>query len=340
MSFTLQQIPDGSTDYEAILEANRVALEDEINTLLAQISAVGGDGAQLILDLADRDGVVGSASYRLDMANYTGGSQIVIGRRPVFDPAKGDKDLSIAFGTYGGTRQRVILEGDVTIDAAAIIDALPKTIYIAIPEDGTPQFYEDADLPNLVYVYKMTWNGFTLSEITQIGHILPAGFTLAQDLAKAKTCERVFDGGTDWLAETESRSTITLGGDGTENEIGLDVSRLVVGGFISCKGDSESFYAPGGTAKTIKLELWDDQDRRWNLEDIEIDCSETPTRLFFRIDPAIGTDVFVTSVAEFRLVRTALGADIASARNFTWGLYTQQIVGTPIPKDSSKVDGI
>lgn len=338
-AFTLQTIPDGSTDYEAITEANRAALEDIINTLIAQVSAAGGDGAQLILDAFDRDGVVGAGSYRLDVANYVGGSQIVIGRRPAFDAAKGDQNVSIAFGTYGGARTRVTLVGDHTLDAAAIISGLPKTIYIAIPSDGTPQFYEDAGLPNLVYVYSLCWNGFTFTQITQIGHILP-GFTLLQELAKATQTERIFDGGTDWLAETESRSTIVLGGDGSENEIGLDVSRQVVGGFISCKGNSSSFFAPAGTAKTLKLELWDDQDRRWNLEDIEIDCSATPTRLFFRINPAIGTDVFVTDVAEFRLVRTAVGSDIASARNFTWGMYTRSVIGTPIPKDSSKVDAI
>lgn len=339
MSYTLATIPNGSTDYEAITEANRLSIQAALNELDAKISSIGGDGAQVILDLFDRDGVVGAASYQLDLANYTGAGQIKVGRRPTADLVKGDADVSIAFGTYGGTRQRVSLTGDVTLDATWITSALPKTIYIAVPSDGTPQFYEDPGVPNLLYLYSMTWNGFTLSGFQQMAHVLP-GFTLIQELAKVATAERIFDGGTDWLAETESRSTILIGGDSGENGIGLELSRQIVGGFISCKGGPESFFAPAGTAKTIKLEVWDDEDRRWNLDDIEIDASATPTKIFFRIDPALGRDVFVTEDAEFRLVRTALGADVASARNFTWGLYSRPVIGTPVAKDTSLVDAI
>jgi hypothetical protein len=339
MSFTLQAVPLGSPDYPTITEANRAAIEAALNELDAKVSSVGGDGAQLILDAFDRDGVVGAASYQLDLKNYTGAAEIIVGRRPAADTMKGDQDVSIAFGTFSGVKKRVTQSGDVTLDASFVTADLPKTIYIAIPSDGTVQIYEDADLPNLVYVASMCWTGFALSQFKQLAHILP-GFTLLQELAKVAACERIFDGSTDWLSHSESLSTVVLGGDGTENEIALNISREVVGGFIAATGIAEGFYAPAGPDNKLVLELWDDQDRRWNLEDIEIDCSATPTRLFFKIDPALGDDVFVTGVAEFRLVRTSIGGDVLSARRFSWGLYTRPVIGTPTARDTSKVDGL
>lgn len=340
MPITLATIPDGSTSYEAITEANRVMIESFLNELEAKVSAAGGDGAVLILDAFDRDGLVGGASYQLDVKNYTGGPQIKVGRRPVFSAAKGDQDLSIAFGTFGGLRQRVTLNGDVTLDASAIVSALPKTIYVGIPSDGTPQLYQDGTLPNVLYAYSMTWNGFSLTDFKHKAHILP-GFTLIQELAKAPSCERIFDSQTDWFVHEESRSTMIFGGNGDTSETGLNVSREIVGGFFATgPADDDGWAVSGGPNSTLKLELWDDQDRRWNLEDIAIDVATAPTRFFFTIDPVLGDDRWVTDVTEFRLVKISAGGDVVGARGFSWGLFTRPVIGTPIAKDSAVVDTI
>jgi len=333
----LADIPVGTKQYPAIVKANFDALASALNDAMAQILAVSGDGAQLLLDTYDRNGIVGTTSYRLDLPNYSGGSQIVIGRRPVFDAGKQEQNVSIAFGTYGGQRTRVTRTGDVTLDAASIVSGLPKTIYVGIISDGTPQLFEDNSNPEVLYIYSLCWDGFSLTCPKYEAPILLSDETL-QDIAGAPSTERVFDSQTDWLSHTQSRSTIVLAGDGGVSETGLNISKRVIGGFIATgPGDAEGFFCPAGTDKLLTLELWDDQDRRWNLQPIQIDCSATPTRFFFTIDPALGDDRFVTDVAEFRLVRTSVGGDIASARGFTWGLHTIPVLGTPIPKNDAKV---
>ena len=62
------------------------------------------------------------------------------------------------------------------------------------------------------------------------------------------------------------------------NEIDLNLSRKVLGGFLAFEGGRDGFFSPVDTGDTVELEIWDDQDRRWNLEDIVVDCSATPTR--------------------------------------------------------------
>ena len=337
MTLTLADIPIGNKTYPSIIKANFDAIASAVNDLEAQILAVSGDGAQLILDLYDRNGIVGSTSYRLDLAAYAGGSQITIGRRPAFNATRQEKNVSVAFGTYGGQKTRVTLTGDVTLDAGSISAGLPKTIYVGIPSDGTPQLFEDNSNPEVLYAYSLCWDGYSLTCPKYECPILDSDETL-QDIAGAPVAERIFDNATDWLAHDESRSTVVLGGDGSTSETGLNVSRQVVGGFIAAgPADADGWSCPGGAGSLLELELWDDQDRRWNFEDIVIDVQATPTRFFFTIDPVIGDDRWATDVVEFRLVKKSLGVDILSARGFSWGLYTVPVIGTPIAKNSTEI---
>ncbi len=333
----MTDIPIGTKQYTSIVKQNFDALAAAVNDLAAQLLAVSGDGAQLLLHTWDRSGIVGTTSYRLDIPNYSGGSQIVIGRRPAFDSAKQEQDLSIAFHTYGGQKTMVTKPGDTTLDAASITTGLPKTIYVGVISDGTPQLFEDNTNPEVLYIYSMCWDGFSLTCFKYEAPILLSEETL-QDLANSPTTERIFDTMTDWLSHTRSRSSIVLAGDGGMSETGINISKRVVGGFFATgPGDKEGFWCPAGTDSILKLELWDDQDRRWNLEDIEIDVKTAPTRFFFRIDPALGDDRYITDVTEFRLVRVSIGGDIASVRGFTWGLQTIPVIGAPIPKNEAKI---
>lgn len=343
MPITLQTIPDGSTTYEAITEANRAALESFLNELEAKADAAGGDGAQLILDIFKKDGIVGSESYQADIDNYVGASQIVIGRRPTPVTLKGEIDESVAFATFGGVRQRVKMTGDVTLDAAGIISGLPKTIYIAIPSDGTPQMYEDPDLPNLLYIYSVTWNGFSLTDFVRMCHIMPGGETIAA-IAAAPQRLQIFDGESCFLTDTEGKIDIELPGAASSNGIGLKGACEVLGFSVrSHRADEDGLFAPTGEApdNQITYEIRDDEDRRWNLEPIVLDGSATPETVYAAVDTAeIGTDRFVSEYRSFKLVATLVGAAIVSARALTLTIFVKPIFGAAVPKDSSKVESI
>jgi hypothetical protein len=338
MTLSLSDIPIGNKTYPSIVKANFDAIASAINDLEAQILAVSGDGAQLLLEIFDRNGIVGSTSYRLDLGTYAGGSAITIGRRPTFDAAKQEKNVSVAFGTYGGQKTRVTLTGDVVLDAASISAGLPTTIYVGIPSNGTPQLFPDNSNPEVLYAYSLCWDGYALTCPKYECPILEAKSTL-DDVAGAPATERIFDNATDWLAHNESRSTIVLAGSGDTSETGLNLSRQVLGGFIAAgPADADGWSCPGGAGSLLTLELWDDQDRRWNFEDIVIDVQATPTRVFFTIDPVIGDDRWATDVVEFRLVKISMGGDILSARGFSWGLDTVPVIGTPIAKNDTLIN--
>lgn len=327
------------TDYIPNLNANFAAIESEVNNLSAQLVATIGEGGPLIVDLFDRDGIIGAHSYVLDIENYPGGSQITIGRRPapVF---QGEVDESAAWGTFSGQKARVTLSGDLLLDAVAIVSALPKTIFIGIPSSGTPQFFEDDVQPNVLYIYEMTWNGFELTEFARRAPILP-GYSLIQEIAAAPRLIQVFDSDTSWIDDFESRTEIVLPGHSDDNEIGVDASMEVVGFFISThNADDDGFAAPGSNPPTdsiIRLEV-QSEAVRLNLEDLELDAGQTPDTIYAKVDPA--TDPmfrFVTEVRRFRLVREFLGTGVTSARGFTWGLIVRPMIGTPIPKNQNKV---
>lgn len=338
MSITLTtHIEEGDTNYPALIEANWVAIEDAINSLISQVSAVGGEASQLILDLFDRDGIVGAASYRIDLDNYEGGSEITIGRRPEADTGKGDQDLSIAWGTFGGVQTRVTLAGDIAIDASAIVTGLPKTIYIGIPSDGTPQFFEDTATPNVIYVYSMTWDGyaFDITTIERMCPILP-GYTAIQEILGAPEIVQIADFETDWLQDDEGKIDLVLPGAASDNGIALEGSKEVLGGMVAIHG---GFDAVAGDDNKLVLELHDDEDNIWNLDPIEIDCSQARDQVFFKIDTdTIGRGVFVNEVKRFKLVRTSVGDDVCAAQGITFALFVRPLIGTPVPKDSDEVD--
>src|ERR1041384_8208231 len=114
---TVPSVVLGTTDYPAVIDSIVTAIVAAVNDLANQILAGVGDGSLLILDGFDRDGTVGSASYQLDLENYAGGSQITIGRRPLPNVPQGDQDVSIAWVTAGGQRNRVTMSGDLVLDA-------------------------------------------------------------------------------------------------------------------------------------------------------------------------------------------------------------------------------
>ncbi len=324
-------------------EANRIATQNALNELDSKISAAGGDGAQLILDAFAKDGIVGSESYQLDVDNYDGGSAITVGRRPTPNLALQEVDLSIAFATYGGNRQRVTLTGDVELDASGVLSGLPKTIYIAIPSDGTPQIYEDPDLPNLLYIYSMCWTGTTLTTFVRMAHILPGYQTLA-DIASAPQRLQVFDGESCFLSDVNGKIDLELPGAAVDNGISIKGAVEILGFAVrSHRADADGVYAPTGDApdNQITFEIRDNDDRRWNDEDVVLDGSATPETVYAGVDDdEVGTDRFVTEYRSFRLVATLIGSAIVSARALTLTIFVRPLIGTAIPKDSTKVDSI
>ncbi len=341
---TLQDFAATDLDYVAKLNANNAALLSAINALEAQVTATFGDGSQLILDLWDRDGIVGAHSYQLDIEAYTGGASITIGRRPAPVVIFGEEDISIAWATFGGIRARVTLTGDLLMTAAAIVSGLPKDVFIGVASDGTPQFFEDTVTPNVLYIYKMCWDGFQLSDFQRIGHILPAYSTL-QEMMKAVRQITIFDGETDWVSEAFGETEIVLPGQSASNEINVDGSVEVVGFFVSAaKLGDDGFNAPVASSDPedpkVKLKVVSEAVT-WSKTDFDIDAGAIPDAQFREVDLiAVGTDRFVTEFRRFSLERVSVGPSVTSARAFSWGLYVIPILGTPIAKDPTGPSGV
>lgn len=329
-------------DYIAQINSNWATIEAAINTLDSQILASVGDGSLLVLDGFDRDGIVGAQSYQLDILNYAGGGQIDIGRRPVFDAAKGEEDKSIAWVTVGGNRTRVEQNGDVTLNANAIVVTSPTTIFVGIGSSGTAQLFPDQTAANVLYIYSMTWNAFSLTNFRRLAPILP-GYPTLQEITKAPRMVQLYDSDTDWLEDTASRTEIVLPGQADDNGIDLEASMQVIGGFVSFhKGDFDGCHAPTGAAPDNQLELrLISEAVKWNSDQILIDCSNIPDTIFFRIDTGTVGDLrFVNEVRRFTLERISVGSAVVSARGMTWGLFVKPMIGTPIAKDESVLDDI
>lgn len=341
MAFTLQHIPNGSTNYPAIVDANWTAIEAEINSLLATIAATSGDGPLLTLQEFDRDGIVGAASYQLDEPAYGGGPTIKIGRRPTANVLLGDVDQSFAWLTVGGVKHLVSQVGDVTLNAGAIVSGLPKTIYVGVPSGGTAQLFEDTTSLNVLYIYSMCWDGFNLTCLERIAPILP-GYTTHQALANNARMVQVYDGETDFLRETDGRIDVVLPGSSDDNGIGVDGAYEVVGLMVTAhRNDVDGLYAPFGAApdNQITFEVRDDAGQRWNLEDMVFDAAAVPDSLFAHVNtPVIGDDRFALELTLLRLVRTQVGASVVSAVGFTLTVFVRPIIGAPIGKDETKVD--
>lgn len=339
MPLSLDEIPDESMDYPAIIEQNFAAIQSFVNALAQQVLATSGDGATLILDMFDRPGLIGTDSYVLDLDAYAGGPEIVIGRRP--EPTvPGVLDVSYAWGTYGGERQKVQQPGDITLDAAPITDALPKTIYVGIPSSGTAQLFEDDDTPEVLYIYSMTWNGYNLTNFKRLGHYLPA-YSLFQSMVKHAQVVQITDWETQWTSDLIAEMSLPLHGGPLANEIGANQAVQVIGGFVDVpRGGAGRFHSPSATKNKIVLKLMA-AGVKWNLEPIEINAASCPDRIYFTIDEgAVGSDRYVTDLEDFRLERVSIEDNVVSARGYTLGLFVRPMLGLAIPKDSDSVDEI
>ena len=328
--------------YVADFNSNWATIEAAINDLDAQIFALFGDGALLLLDWFDRDGIVGAASYQIDIENYGGGSEITVGRRPVFDPLLGEKDESIAFITVGGTRTRVVQTADLPLNASPIVVSIPTTIFIGVGSSGSAQLFPDQVAANVLYMYSLTWDGFTMKDFRRLAPIM-GGYSLLQEMNAAPRTEQIFDGDTDWLVDTIGRTEIVFPGRGVDNEIDMEASRQVIGGFISFhRGDFDGCHAPTGGAPENQLTLKITSETiKWNLAPIVFNCDTIPDTIFFKIDVAtVGDARFVDEVRRFQLELVSVGSAVVSARGMSWGLYYKPIIGTPIPKDESVLSEI
>ena len=336
---SLQDFAVSDTNYVEKHNDNNAALEAAVNALQAQILAAVGEGADLVLDVFDRDGLVGIHSYVLDLDAYPGGAEIVIGRRPAPVPAFGEVDESIAWGTYAGEKSRVRLVGDVTLDALPITSGLPKTIYVGIPSDGTPQLFESAVTPNVLYAYSMVWDGFQLSDFKRMAPILPH-YTTLQGIAGAPRLLYLFDSETDWVSDEEGSTEIVCPGAKDDNEIEVDGALEVIGLFAhATKSGDDGFSAPAGVPQVSKVIFRVLSDGvAWNLDDFEFDASNIPDVFFSKVNVSlVGDDRFVTEVKRFSLERVSIGSHVVSARAFSWGLIVRPVVGIAIPKDQNKV---
>ena len=327
------------TDYPAKLIENFTLIQASLEDIYQQLEAIAGEGARLILDAFDRPGIVGETSYRLDIDGYPGGSQITIGRRPVFQPLLGEQDVSIAWINTGSSMLRVELDGDITINAAPILAGLPKTIYIGIPSTGTPQFYEDTLTPGVLYVYSMAWDGFNLTTFKRMGALLP-GYSTLQAAASAPRQIQVFDPDTDFAGGIQGETSIVLPGARDDNGIDVDGSVEVIGFFANFnKNGPDGMYAPSGPDNKVRFKVVS-AGVTWSESDFEFDCSMAADEVFKKVTINVGDDKFVTTVRRFQLERTFKGAHVASARGFTWGLLVRPLLGAPIPKDATQVGQI
>jgi hypothetical protein len=337
----LNSFAASDTDYVEKFNANFAIIESFCNGLEAQLVAAGVDGQALLLDLWDRDGLVGPQSYVLDVDNYAGGATITIGRRPVFNPTLGEVDVSIAFGTFGGTKVRVTQSGDVVLNAATIVTGLPKTIYVGIGSNGTPQLYEDTSTINVLYVWSMTWDGLQMTNFKRIAHILDAYATL-QALHNSPKTIQIFDPETNFVSDYIGGTEIVLPGAASDNGIDVDGSFEVVGlFFLATKAGIDGFSAMAGNP------LPDDVMVRFNIESdgvvwndtvFEIDASNVPDYLYKKVNVGVvGDDRFVTERRRFEIRRESIGSFVTSARAFVWGLLVRPIIGLPVPRDTTRV---
>lgn len=329
----------GEYDYQGKINRNFSSIRSFVNGLEASVLAASADGQALILDMWDRDGIVGSQSYQLDLDTYAGGSSIVIGRRPAYKAALGEQDKSVAFVTSMGTKTRCELNGDLTLDFSTIVSGLPRSVYIIIPASGTPEVSDTAGLPNVIYAYSMTWDGFNLSDFKRMAPILPA-YPTVQAILGAPRKDGVFDNETDFATDEEGSTEIVLLGAADDNEIEVDGSVEVVGCFAHATKAGAGAWAissPGTQEEqTVKFNI-ESEGVTWNDGEFEFDAGNIPDYQFREIESGIGDDKFCLTSRTFRLVRTAVGDHVASARCLYWGLIVRPIIGMPCARDGSKV---
>jgi len=342
MPITLNTFAASDTNYVEKFNQNFATIESFVNALEQEIIAAGVEGQALVLDLWDRDGIVGTHSYVLDLAAYSGGASITIGRRPVADPLLGEQDISVAFGTYFGTKKRATLTGDAVLSAAAITTGLPKTVYIGIPTNGTPQFYEDTTQLNVVYAYSMTWDGFQLTNFKRETPILDAYPTL-QSIAGAPRMLQVYDSDTDFVGDTVGRTEVNIPGSAEYNEAEFDGAMEVIAVFAhATRSGPDGFYAPtqdplDPDQTKVRFNI-ESEGLVWNDSVFEIDAGNVPDFYYKKVNTGVVGDLrFSKVIRRFSLKRTHIGSRVVSARGLLWGVVVRPMLGLPLPRNNSRV---
>jgi hypothetical protein len=338
--FSPDTLSGSDSDFIAKLNAMFIGLQTAINTHHQELLISVGAGAALVVDEFDREGIVGAYSYQLDFDNYAGAGLIDIGRRPVAVPLQGDADISIAWGDFGAGKVRVFQSSDVTLNATAFATGLPKTIYVGVGAAGSAQFYEDTTDPNILYLYSVTWDGFTLDSWKRLVPILP-GYTFHQEMAGEPRLVDVDDHLTDWVTPgiLASETKIVTLGDPLDNAIGVNGQVEVVGFLLHAweQGDdgwNAPAHNPPDSLVTLRVRS---AGVTWSKENIEIDCGQVPDSIFVEVDPAIGDLKYVNEVRRFDLELVSVGSGVTSARGFTWAAVTRPIIGSPVAKDGTTV---
>lgn len=337
MSLTLQSFAAPQKDYVARLNNNNTAIKAAVEALQAQVLASSGAGSQLLLDIIDRAGVLGADSYVLDIDGYDGSDSIDVGTAGV---------TSKAWGDFSGSFDRVTLSGGsspATVSAAAIVSALPKTIYMVVPANGTPQFTELDNVPNVVYLYSMTWDGISLTEFKRLATLLP-GYSLIEDIASRAEIIWIYDTETDWISDEQGMSSVLLPGANSDNDL-ADMNYEVLGFVVNCtRTDEDGMYASqddedDADRNHVKWKVTSEGED-WTSEDFDFDCSDMPDFQFIAVAEGLVASTFITEARTFELERTYLGDLVESARAFQWGIVVRRIYGPAMPLDRDFVNGI
>lgn len=343
MSITLQTFAKTDRNYVQKLNSNFSAIQAAINSLQAAISGGIGPGSQLITDVFDRQGVIGTRSYQLDLDAYAGGALLDIGYRPAPNLAYGELAVSAAWVNTGESFERVQMATDATLNFAAFI-AVPTTIYVILPGNGTPQLTENDAVPNVLYLYSMTWDGGSVdvASIRRMYHLLP-GYELIKDMARRPQMLSLFDPETDWVTDEEGQTSILIPG-ATDEENFAEMAYEVLGFFVNAtRADDDGFSAPGEVVDPednhVKWKITSEGED-WTDDEFDFDCSNMPDFQFIPISDAIGDDRYVVESRTFEMVRTHLGPAVNSARAFQWGVLVRPLFGPPFAKDTNFVDQI
>lgn len=346
MPVTMQTFANNDRDYVAKLNANFAALAAAVNSLQSAISGGVGPGAQLITDVFDRSGVVGTRSYQVDLDGYAGGALLTIGYRPAPNLAYGELGVSAAWVNTGDAFERVQMATDAVLNFAGIVSGLPKTVYVVLSSSGVPQLVEVDNQPNVLYLYSMTWDGdqIDVASIVRLTPILP-GYELIKDIARRPQMIGLFDPETDWVSDEDGMTSVLLPGavDPVE-ETFAEMAYEVIGFYLNVtRADEDGFSAPGESVEAddnhVKFKPQSD-GADWTDDPFDVDCSNVPDFQFLPVSESIGLDRYVTLARTFELTRVSLGALVNSARAFQWGVLVRPIYGPPFAKDVNFVDQV
>ncbi|HLF95293.1 MAG TPA: hypothetical protein VJB14_17635 [Planctomycetota bacterium] len=335
MPITLTLPAAGSTTYVADNNGNFTIIEDAINTLQTQVLTLGGENADLINDLYDRAGIIGDHSYQLDVAAYAGGASITVGRRPA-PTSPPEENESIALVSVNGVLTRVVRSGDIALSAAAIIAGLPKTIYVGVPANGVPQFYEDTTDLSVLYVWSMTWDGADLTAFRRICPILPH-YTLVQSIADRVQKISAEDHESNYLAA--SGGTIAIALPGTENAGGNGIGirdGLEVVGFYATIGSkqedglwTDTPVSGAGSGTQLRLDVRS-AGVTWSDDPLTFDATAAfPQTVYAAVDVGVvASSRFVFTKRHFTLRAEHVGGELSAASpNLTFGILARPVHG-------------